>query len=200
MGKLFILNMLNSKYTYKIIEYLFRNKTDEEHLECLWSLLCMIGQKLDAKSAEKPVQKLKMYRYYSDLDNIVKEQKTSARICRMIRDLIELRQTGWVGHCVETESTTANELHEQDFEQKQHNIDNAFSGSSQQQYNDERDSCSSGIEQKTDRNEDDVDNSFNADTLTQLYSNDKEYQELLAINLAGQHSWAKELFIEKKSE
>ncbi|CAF4372517.1 unnamed protein product, partial [Rotaria sordida] len=68
---------------------------------------------------------------------------------------------GWVGHCVDTESTTANKLHEEDLEQQQDNIDSAFSESSQQQYNNE------------------CDNSFNVDILTQLHSNDKEYQELL---------------------
>ncbi|CAF1140887.1 unnamed protein product [Rotaria sordida] len=79
-------------------------------------------------------------------------------------------------------------------EQKQDNIDSAFSGSSQQQYNDECDNCSSEMEQKPNRNENEVDNSFNVDILTQLHSNDKEYQELLAINLADQHLWKKRIF------
>ncbi|CAF1370952.1 unnamed protein product [Rotaria sordida] len=91
-----------------------------------------------------------------------------------------------VGHCVDTESTTANKLHEQDLEQKQDNIDSAFSGSSQQQYNDECDNCSSEMEQKPNRNENEVDNSFNVDILTQLHSNDKEYQELLVKNLSSE--------------
>ncbi|CAF4352454.1 unnamed protein product, partial [Rotaria sordida] len=86
---------------------------------------------------------------------------------------------GWVGHCVDTESTTANKLHEEDLEQQQDNIDSAFSESSQQQYNNECDNCSSEIEQKSNRNENEVDNSFNVDILTQFHSNDKEYQELL---------------------
>ncbi|CAF1071191.1 unnamed protein product [Rotaria sordida] len=91
-----------------------------------------------------------------------------------------------------------------DLEQKQDNIDSAFSGSSQQQYNDECDNCSSEMEQKPNRNENEVDNSFNVDILTQLHSviekpvlthsNDKEYQELLAINLADQHLWKKRIF------
>ncbi|CAF1172237.1 unnamed protein product [Rotaria sordida] len=186
MGKLFKLRMLRSSYVYKTTAYLFRNKTDEEHLECLWSLLCMIGQNLDVESAEKPKYKLWLNRYYSDLDTIIKERKTSARICRMIQDLIELRQIG------------------SNLEQKQDNIDSAFSGSSQQQYNDECDNCSSEMEQKPNRNENEVDNSFNVDILTQLHSviekpvlthsNDKEYQELLAINLADQHLWKKRIF------
>ncbi|CAF4095861.1 unnamed protein product [Rotaria sordida] len=165
MGKLFKLRMLRSSYVYKTTAYLFRNKTDEEHLECLWSLLCMIGQNLDVESAEKPKYKLWLNRYYSDLDTIIKERKTSARICRMIQDLIELRQ---IGSSKTRESLKR--LFSIDLEQKQDNIDSAFSGSSQQQYNDECDNCSSEMEQKPNRNENEVDNSFNVDILTQLHS------------------------------
>ena len=84
--------MLTDTIMYDCIEYLLRDKNDEESLECLCRFLRTIGKELDAKANEKSANRLNLEKHYKELDNIVREQKTSARIRFMIIDLVELRQ------------------------------------------------------------------------------------------------------------
>lgn len=53
IGELFKLQMLTDTIMYDCIEYLLRDKTDEEALECLCRLLRTIGKELDIKANEK---------------------------------------------------------------------------------------------------------------------------------------------------
>lgn len=53
IGELFKLDMLTDTIMYDCVEYLLRDKTDEEALECLCKLLRVIGAKIDVKSNEK---------------------------------------------------------------------------------------------------------------------------------------------------
>jgi hypothetical protein len=45
--------MLTDTIMYDCIEYLLKDKTDEESLECLCKLLRTIGKELDLKASEK---------------------------------------------------------------------------------------------------------------------------------------------------
>ena len=45
--------MLTDTIMYDCIEYLLRDKTDEESLECLCRLLRTIGKELEGKAGEK---------------------------------------------------------------------------------------------------------------------------------------------------
>ena len=53
IGELFKLQMLTDTIMYDCIEYLLRDKTDEESLECLCRLLRTIGKELEGKASEK---------------------------------------------------------------------------------------------------------------------------------------------------
>ncbi len=53
IGELFKLQMLTDTIMYDCIEYLLRDKNDEESLECLCRLLRTIGKELDIKASEK---------------------------------------------------------------------------------------------------------------------------------------------------
>lgn len=53
IGELFKLQMLTDTIMYDCVEYLLRDKADEEALECLCRLLRTIGKELDAKASEK---------------------------------------------------------------------------------------------------------------------------------------------------
>jgi translation initiation factor 4G len=55
IGELFKLEMLTDSIMYACIEYLLRDKTDEESLECLYRLLRTIGKELDAKAGGEKV-------------------------------------------------------------------------------------------------------------------------------------------------
>ncbi|CAF1311309.1 unnamed protein product [Rotaria sp. Silwood1] len=127
MGKLYKLKMLHNAVitVCNCIEYLLRDKTNEENLECLYHFLCIIGKKLDDKANIK---------------------------------------AGWVACCAKTKPTLVDEICEQHHDQNYDTIiSSASSGNSQQQYDDE---CNSGIKQKSNKNEDKIDNYFNLDTLT----------------------------------
>lgn len=45
--------MLTETIMYDCIEYLLRDRSDEESLECLCKLINTIGKELDAKTADK---------------------------------------------------------------------------------------------------------------------------------------------------
>ncbi|CAM4985554.1 unnamed protein product [Rotaria socialis] len=91
IGELFKLQMLTDIVMYDCIEYLLRDKSDEENIECLCCLLRTIGKELDDKALEKIAKKNNLEKYYGELNIIVKEQKISPNICCMIQDLIDLR-------------------------------------------------------------------------------------------------------------
>jgi len=48
--------MLTDTIMYDCIEYLLRDKNDEESLECLCRLLRTIGKELDGKASEKVIE------------------------------------------------------------------------------------------------------------------------------------------------
>ncbi|CAF2066461.1 unnamed protein product [Rotaria magnacalcarata] len=220
IGELFKLQMLTDTIMYDCIEYLLRDKSDEESIECLCRLLRTIGKELDGKALEKTVNKTNLEKHYRELDGIIKEQKTSARIRFMIQDLMELRQAAWVARRAEAKPTTIDEIHEQERlkrEQQERDqerdrqqrrdpnrstvIGSTYSGSNQPQYNDGRGSRGSGIKQQLSRNDDDrVENRFSVNSLRQLQSNDKRNQGPFAMNLAPQRTWTKGSGIDKKPE
>ncbi|CAF4156729.1 unnamed protein product [Rotaria sp. Silwood2] len=92
MGKLYRFGMIWSSLVFEYIEYLLRDKNDEESLEYLHHLLHTTGQKLEDAVIPIVPEKSRLEKYYGQLNSIVKEQKISDRICRMIKGLIELRQ------------------------------------------------------------------------------------------------------------
>lgn len=218
IGELFKLQMLTDTIMYDCIEYLLRDKTDEEALECLCRLLKTIGKELDIKANEKQSNRQNLEKQYRELDAIIKECKTSARIRFMIQDLVELRQANWVPRRIDAKPTTIDEIHEQERikrEQQEREQErerkerrdpnrNIVIGSgymnSNQQYTDSRGSRGSGIKQSNNRNDEErSENRFSVNSLRQqLQSNDKRGQ--MAMNLAPQRTWAKGSGIEKKPE
>ncbi|CAF4955522.1 unnamed protein product [Rotaria sp. Silwood1] len=92
IGKLYRFGIMWSSVVFEYIEYLLRDKNDEESLEYLHHLLRTTGQKLEDEMIPTVPEKSRLEKYYSQLNTIVKEHKISDRICRMIKDLIELRQ------------------------------------------------------------------------------------------------------------
>ncbi|CAF4194840.1 unnamed protein product [Rotaria sp. Silwood2] len=87
-----LFGMIWSSLVFEYIEYLLRDKNDEESLEYLHHLLHTTGQKLEDAVIPIVPEKSRLEKYYGQLNSIVKEQKISDRICRMIKGLIELRQ------------------------------------------------------------------------------------------------------------
>ncbi|CAF3130422.1 unnamed protein product [Rotaria sp. Silwood2] len=203
IGELFKLRMLTDSIMYDCIEYLLRDKTDEESLECLCCLLRTIGKELDAKANEKPMNKSNLQKQYRKLDSIIKEQKTSSRIRFMIQDLIELRQAAWIPRRDQPKPVTIDEIHEQgsnlcSAQNRGTLIGNAYGGSMSVQNNVGRES---GMKQKSNRNEENQEKKcFTVNSLRELQSNHKQNQGSFAMSLGPPQTWSKGSGVGKKPE
>ncbi|CAF4877057.1 unnamed protein product, partial [Rotaria magnacalcarata] len=227
LGELFKLQMLTETIMYDCIKYLLSDESDEESIECLCCLLRTIGKELDDKALEKTENKTSLEKYYHELNIIVKEQKTSANICCMIQDLIDLRQAARRADAkstTETETndksairnysalqfefgiwpTTIDEIHVRERYQDQSlatMFGTPYSGGKQKPYNDERGIRDSDINQQSDRNNDErVENRFSVNSIRELQSNDKRNQGPFAMSLASQRTSTKVSGIERKPE
>ncbi|KAK2822412.1 hypothetical protein Q5P01_022477 [Channa striata] len=90
ISELFKLKMLTEVIMHDCVVKLLKNH-DEESLECLCRLLSTIGKDLDFEKA-KP----RMDQYFNQIENIIKERKTSSKICYMLQDVLDLRRSNWV--------------------------------------------------------------------------------------------------------
>ncbi|XP_028663587.1 eukaryotic translation initiation factor 4 gamma 3-like isoform X5 [Erpetoichthys calabaricus] len=107
IGELFKLKMLTEAIMHDCVVKLLKNH-DEESLECLCRLLTTIGKDLDFEKA-KP----RMDQYFTQMEKIVKERKTSSRIRFMLQDVIDLRQNNWVSRRADQGPKTIEQIHKE---------------------------------------------------------------------------------------
>ncbi|CAF0991144.1 unnamed protein product [Rotaria sp. Silwood1] len=218
IGELFKLQMLTDTIMYDCIEYLLKDKTDEESLECLCKLLNTIGKELDLKTSEKSPNRKLLEKYYNELESIITQRQTSARIRFMIQDVMDFRKANWVARRAESKPTTIDEIHEQErIKREQQERDQERDkqlrressrtggsnnyGGNQQQYTESRGSRGSGNKQQSNRIDDEQSaNRFTVNSVRQLQSNDKRNQGALSLNLAPQGAWSRGSAAEKKPE
>ncbi|XP_041751874.1 eukaryotic translation initiation factor 4 gamma 1a isoform X2 [Coregonus clupeaformis] len=113
IGELFKLKMLTEAIMHDCIVKLLKNH-DEESIECLCRLLSTIGKDLDFEKA-KP----RMDQYFTQMDKIIKEKKTSSRIRFMLQDVIDLRRSGWVPRRGEQGPKTIDQIHKEAEQEEQ---------------------------------------------------------------------------------
>uniref|UniRef100_A0A3Q2ZGZ8 Eukaryotic translation initiation factor 4 gamma 1 n=1 Tax=Hippocampus comes TaxID=109280 RepID=A0A3Q2ZGZ8_HIPCM len=107
IGELFKLKMLTEVIMHECIVKLLKNH-DEESLECLCRLLSTIGKDLDFEKA-KPL----MDQYFKQMDKVIKEKKTSARIRFMLQDVVDLRRSNWVPRRGDQGPKTIDQIHKE---------------------------------------------------------------------------------------
>ncbi|XP_044290315.1 eukaryotic translation initiation factor 4 gamma 1 isoform X2 [Varanus komodoensis] len=107
IGELFKLKMLTEAIMHDCVVKLLKNH-DEESLECLCRLLTTIGKDLDFEKA-KP----RMDQYFNQMEKIIKEKKTSARIRFMLQDVIDLRRNSWVPRRGDQGPKTIDQIHKE---------------------------------------------------------------------------------------
>ncbi|XP_061147126.1 eukaryotic translation initiation factor 4 gamma 3 isoform X3 [Syngnathus typhle] len=107
IGELFKLKMLTEAIMHDCVLKLLKNH-DEESLECLCRLLTTIGKDLDFEIA-KP----RMDQYFTQMEKIVKEKKTSSRIRFMLQDVIDLRLHNWVSRRADQGPKTIEQIHKE---------------------------------------------------------------------------------------
>ncbi|KAJ3594964.1 hypothetical protein NHX12_004269 [Muraenolepis orangiensis] len=105
IGELFKLKMLTEAIMHDCVVKLLKNH-DEESLECLCRLLSTIGKDLDFEKA-KP----RMEQYFTQLDKVTKERKTSSRIRFMLLDVLDLRRCKWVPRRGDLGPKTIDQIH-----------------------------------------------------------------------------------------
>ncbi|XP_062279077.1 eukaryotic translation initiation factor 4 gamma 1-like [Scomber scombrus] len=88
--ELFKLKMITAVIMHDCIIKLLQNH-DEESLECLCRVLFTIGEDLDIEKA-KPHMDL----YFSQMEKIMMERKTTSRIRFMLQDVLDLRRSNWM--------------------------------------------------------------------------------------------------------
>ncbi|XP_051948378.1 titin-like isoform X3 [Xyrauchen texanus] len=113
MGELFKQGMLTEDNMHECILKLVKQH-DEGSLEQLCKLLSSVGQDLDAEKA-----KSKMDGYFSQLEQMVVERKTTSRIRFMIHDIIDLRLNNWVSRRSALGPRTLQQVHEEAKKQEQ---------------------------------------------------------------------------------
>uniref|UniRef100_A0A8C6TSC3 Eukaryotic translation initiation factor 4 gamma 1 n=1 Tax=Neogobius melanostomus TaxID=47308 RepID=A0A8C6TSC3_9GOBI len=107
IGELFKLKMLTEVIMHDCIVKLLKNH-DEESLECLCRLLSTIGKDLDFEKA-KP----RMDQYFTQMEKIIKEKKTSSRIRFMLQDVLDLRRSNWVPRRGDQGPKTIDQIHKE---------------------------------------------------------------------------------------
>nr|XP_061781404.1 eukaryotic translation initiation factor 4 gamma 1-like isoform X1 [Nerophis lumbriciformis] len=105
IGELFKLKMLTEFIMHDCVLKLLKNH-DEESLECLCRLLSTVGKDLNSEKA-----KLRMEQYFSQMDKIVKERKTTSRIRFMLQDVMDLRRNNWVPRRGDQGPKTIDQIH-----------------------------------------------------------------------------------------
>ncbi|XP_058489421.1 eukaryotic translation initiation factor 4 gamma 1-like isoform X2 [Solea solea] len=107
IGELFKLKMLTEVIMHDCIVKLLKNH-DEESLECLCRLLSTIGKDLDFEKA-KP----RMDQYFTQMEKIIKERKTSSRIRFMLQDVLDVRRNNWVPRRGDQGPKTIDQIHKE---------------------------------------------------------------------------------------
>ncbi|MBN3306342.1 IF4G1 factor, partial [Amia calva] len=103
-GELFKVKMLTEAMMHACIFKLLKNH--EESLECLCQLLSTIGKDLDLETA-KP----RMDQYFSQMEQMIRERKTSTRIRFMLQDVLDLRRDNWVPRRGDQGPKTIDQVH-----------------------------------------------------------------------------------------
>ncbi|XP_034023700.1 eukaryotic translation initiation factor 4 gamma 1-like isoform X2 [Thalassophryne amazonica] len=107
IGELFKLKMLTEVIMHDCIVKLLKNH-DEESLECLCRLLSTIGKDLDFEKA-KP----RMDQYFTQMEKIIKERKTTSRIRFMLQDVLDLKRNNWVPRRGDQGPKTIDQIHKE---------------------------------------------------------------------------------------
>ncbi|XP_077579998.1 eukaryotic translation initiation factor 4 gamma 1a isoform X6 [Stigmatopora nigra] len=113
IGELFKLKMLTEAIMHDCVLKLLKHH-DEESLECLCRLLSTIGKDLDFEKA-KP----RMDQYFTQMEKIINERKTSSRIRFMLQDVLDLKKCNWVPRRGDQGPKTIDQIHK-DAEMEEH--------------------------------------------------------------------------------
>jgi len=113
IGELFKLKMISETIMHECVFKLLRSEgvSQEESLECMCGLLTTIGELLDHKKA-KP----RMDQYFNQVQKLVDTsgaKKISSRIKFALKDLLDLRRSGWKARREVAGPKTIDQIHKE---------------------------------------------------------------------------------------
>jgi len=116
IGELYKIKMLNGRIMHECIRKLLV-QTDEESLECLCRLVTTVGALLEEETntmiAKGTPGFSNLDEYFTNMDKIIKEKKTSSRVRFLMQDVIELRLAKWKKRREEAGPKTIEQIHEE---------------------------------------------------------------------------------------
>jgi len=116
IGELYKIKMLNGRIMHECIRKLLV-QTDEESLECLCRLVTTVGALLEEETngmiAKGAPGFSHLDEYFTNMDKIIKEKKTSSRVRFLMQDVIELRTAKWKKRREEAGPKTIEQIHEE---------------------------------------------------------------------------------------
>ncbi|XP_055958558.1 eukaryotic translation initiation factor 4 gamma 1 isoform X2 [Patella vulgata] len=107
LGELFQLKMYTKQVMHDCVSKLLQSK-DEVDLECLSILLTTIGKELDTEKA-----KCEIDQYFQEIQEIVREKKTSSTVRVMLQDVIDLRLCNWMPRREDNNPNTIDQIHKE---------------------------------------------------------------------------------------
>merc|ERR1719336_3020798 len=119
IGELYKLGMLTARIMHECVrKLLLSNPSDEEALECLCRLLTTVGKALEKETKDKlakgPVPGLNdMSKYFSEMNKLVDQRKTSARVRFLMQDVIDLQRNDWKKRREDAGPKTIDQIHKE---------------------------------------------------------------------------------------
>ena len=102
IGEMYKLSMLTVRIMHECIYRLLKESPDEEALECLCCLVTTVGKQLETATigilsgSGKKQDIVNLHVHFNQIDQIIRERKTSSRIRFLLQDLVDLRKNNWV--------------------------------------------------------------------------------------------------------
>ncbi|XP_029973661.1 eukaryotic translation initiation factor 4 gamma 3-like [Salarias fasciatus] len=107
IGELFKLKMLTAAIIFSCTSQLLE-KQDEDSLQGLCALLTTVGKELDAKGAKKQMDQM-----FNQIQELIQERRTSARIRFMLQDVVALKEVSWVPRKADQGPKTLLQVHQE---------------------------------------------------------------------------------------
>jgi len=118
IGELYKLQMLTARIMHECVKKLLK-EVDDESLECLCRLLTTVGQELDTEtrkrlqtgSAQQNAGINDLDKYFKEMEVVMKDKKTSARVRFLMQDVVELRLNNWKKRREDAGPKTIEQIH-----------------------------------------------------------------------------------------
>ncbi|XP_029973660.1 eukaryotic translation initiation factor 4 gamma 3-like [Salarias fasciatus] len=107
IGELFKLKMLTAAIIFSCTSQLLERQ-DEDSLQGLCALLTTVGKELNAKGAKKQMDQM-----FNQIQELIQERRTSARIRFMLQDVVALKEVRWVPRKADQGPKTLLQVHQE---------------------------------------------------------------------------------------